>query len=80
MDHRSGEQVPHPKPPGTKRTGLAVAGSLAQCCPSPWLSLSPALPGQDRANFPLCVQWKGILRPRPLALVQITVDAGFVLL
>lgn len=37
------EQPTHPQPPETASAGLAAAGRLGQCCPSPQLSLSPAL-------------------------------------
>lgn len=37
------EQPTHRQPPGTASAGLAAAGRLGQCCPSPQLSLSPAL-------------------------------------
>lgn len=45
-DHHAGEQLPHPKPPEMKSAGLAVAGRLAQCCPSSQLSLC-----YDRVHF-----------------------------
>lgn len=37
------KQPTHPQPPETASAGLAAAGRLRQCCPSPQLSLSPAL-------------------------------------